>query len=60
MYKVRMSFHSKRYVTGMAKQGGKYGTALQGASIKGNLDIVKLLLEKGGDPHAEGENVFPF
>jgi ankyrin repeat protein len=44
----------------MANQGGKYGTALQAALIGGNLDIVKLLLEKAGDPNAQGENVFPF
>jgi ankyrin repeat protein len=37
-------------------QGGKYGTALQAASAKGNIEIVQLLLEKGGNPNVEGEN----
>jgi ankyrin repeat protein len=60
MHKVRMSFHSKGDGTIMANQGGEYGTALQAASYKGNLDIVKLLLEKGGDPNAQGGSVFPF
>jgi hypothetical protein len=59
MHKVRMSFHSKDDVTEMAHEGGEYGTALQAASIQRNLDIVKLLLEKGGDPNAQGKNVFP-
>jgi hypothetical protein len=60
MHKVRMSFNLKGDVTRMANQGGKYGTALQAALIRRNLDIVKLLLERGGDPNAQGENVFSF
>jgi ankyrin repeat protein len=34
--------------------GGKYGTALQAASYTENLDVVKLLLEKGADMNAQG------
>jgi ankyrin repeat protein len=40
--------------------GGEYGTALQAASRKGNLDIVKLLLEKQADPNIQGAGVFLF
>jgi ankyrin repeat protein len=60
MHMVRMSFHSKRDGTGMANQDGVYGTALQIAAYKGHLKIVKLLIENGGDPNVQGENVFPF
>jgi ankyrin repeat protein len=34
--------------------GGEYGTALQAALFHGSLEIVKLLLDKGADPNAEG------
>jgi ankyrin repeat protein len=60
MHKVRMSFHSKGDVTGIANQGGEHGTALQIAAYKGHLKIVRLLLEKRGDPNAQGENAFLF
>jgi ankyrin repeat protein len=33
---------------------GEYGTALQAASYAENLDVVKLLLEKGADLNAQG------
>jgi ankyrin repeat protein len=39
-----------------ATQGGAYGTALQAASVAGNIEIVELLLEKGANPNIEGEN----
>ncbi|KFA55211.1 hypothetical protein S40293_09949 [Stachybotrys chartarum IBT 40293] len=35
-------------------QGGKYSTALQAASSRGHLEIVKLLLDKGADINAQG------
>jgi ankyrin repeat protein len=34
--------------------GGKYGSALQAASIEGNLDICRLLLKNGADVNATG------
>ena len=36
---------------------GEYGTALHAASIGGNLEIVKLLLENGADPNVEGASL---
>jgi ankyrin repeat protein len=35
-------------------KGGKYGNALQAASLKDNEAIVKLLLENGAEVNAEG------
>ncbi|KAK7906364.1 hypothetical protein PG985_016370 [Apiospora marii] len=35
-------------------QGGKYGNALQAASVRGSQEVVRLLLEKGADVHAQG------
>ncbi|KAF2726519.1 ankyrin, partial [Polyplosphaeria fusca] len=35
-------------------QGGRYGNALQAASLGGHEMVVKLLLEKGADPNAQG------
>jgi hypothetical protein len=32
--------------------GGKYGNALQAASLRGNVAIVQLLLDKGADINA--------
>ncbi|KAJ7603453.1 ankyrin repeat-containing domain protein [Mycena polygramma] len=34
--------------------GGRYGSALQGAAVNGNVDIVCLLLEKGADVNTVG------
>ena len=34
--------------------GGQYGTALQAASIKGNLNIVQVLTEHGADVNIQG------
>jgi ankyrin repeat protein len=39
-----------------ATQGGRYGTALQAASVVENIGIVQLLLDKGANPNVEGEN----
>ncbi len=36
--------------------GGEYGSALQAASYRGNPEIVRLLLESGGDVNVQGEN----
>ena len=33
-----------------AKCSGKYSTALQAACVKGNVAVVRLLLESGADP----------
>jgi ankyrin repeat protein len=38
----------------MLSAGGEYGTALQAASYAENLDVVKLLLEKGVNVNAQG------
>ncbi|KAJ7867409.1 ankyrin repeat-containing domain protein [Mycena olivaceomarginata] len=38
----------------MVPAGGEYGTALQAASYRGNLEVVALLLKKGADPNAQG------
>jgi len=35
-------------------QGGEYGSALQGASSNGHLEIVKVLLASGADVNAQG------
>ena len=35
-------------------QGGEYGNALQAASYRGNMDIVKFLLEQGIDVNVQG------
>jgi len=37
-------------------QGGRYGNALQAASVKSHEGIVKLLLEKSADVNAQGGN----
>lgn len=36
--------------------GGKYGTALAAASVKGELEIAKFLLGRGANPDILGEN----
>ncbi|KAJ4175619.1 hypothetical protein NW767_015723, partial [Fusarium falciforme] len=33
---------------------GEYGNALQAASSRGHLEVVKLLLDKGADINAQG------
>jgi hypothetical protein len=35
-------------------QGGKYGNALQAASLRGREKVVQVLLDKGGDVNAQG------
>ncbi|SPJ90977.1 uncharacterized protein FTOL_13379 [Fusarium torulosum] len=35
-------------------QGGLYGNALRATSLRGNLEIIQLLLDKGADVNAEG------
>jgi ankyrin repeat protein len=43
-------------MTDMKPAGGQYGTALQAASVGGDLEIVRLLLEKGAELNVEGAN----
>jgi ankyrin repeat protein len=35
-------------------QGGRYGNALQAASVKGRTDIARLLIERGADVNTQG------
>jgi ankyrin repeat protein len=37
--------------------GGKYGSPLQAASDRGNLEVVKLLLDNGADPNTLGTSL---
>ncbi|KAI1824958.1 ankyrin repeat-containing domain protein [Xylaria intraflava] len=41
-------------VTGINETGGTYHTALQAAAVKGNIDIMEKLFEKGADPNIYG------
>ncbi|KAJ7440238.1 ectomycorrhiza-induced ankyrin-domain/NACHT-domain-containing protein [Mycena latifolia] len=36
------------------EQGGRYSSALQAASHKGNIDVARLLIEHGADVNAQG------
>jgi ankyrin repeat protein len=38
----------------MSITAGEYGTALQAASYTRNLEVIKLLLEKGADVNVQG------
>jgi ankyrin repeat protein len=37
-----------------------YGTALQAASLAGNLDIISVLLDSGANPNVQGEIICSF
>ncbi|KAF8196084.1 ectomycorrhiza-induced ankyrin-domain/NACHT-domain-containing protein [Pholiota molesta] len=49
----QLSLHLSKEVD-INAQGGRYGTALQGAVSKGHKAIVKLLVEQGADVNAQG------
>jgi ankyrin repeat protein len=42
------------FTANMLTAGGEYGTALHAAVNRGNLELVKLLLEGGADVNAQG------
>jgi hypothetical protein len=56
MIKVRI-LRSQGHPTDFVHAAGEYGTALQVASYRENLQVVKLLLDEGADPNAQGAGV---
>jgi len=54
-YKVRKSIWWECGGANLTLPGGRYGTALQAASVSGHLDVVEVLLKYGTNVNIQGE-----